>query len=92
MPSFGFSFTNLPMHHVASIILLSLAHLVQTDVSHISGWHPCASCANNNFSLYKIEHRNITHSFTSVLVGHMYLRVHQLAHSRGSHIILHDQE
>ena len=77
-----------------SIILLSLALLVQMHVSHISQWHACAYSVHKFFSLYKIEYYSInsTHSFTHVLVGHMYFGVHYLAHSSCLLHVSHEQE
>ena len=56
MLAFSLHFTYLPMHNVMSIILLSLAWLAWTHVSHISGWHACAYSACANFSLYEVEY------------------------------------
>ena len=56
MHVFGLHFAYLPVHNVVSIILLSLAQLAWSHVSHVSGWHTHAYSVCNNFSLYKIEY------------------------------------
>ena len=52
MLAFGLHFAYLPTHSMMSIILLSLAQLVLTHVSHISGRHAHAYSVHNNFSQY----------------------------------------
>ena len=55
MLAFGLHFAYMPMHNVMSIILLGLAWLGQTHVSHVSGWCTHAYSVHNHFSLYQIE-------------------------------------
>ena len=54
MGAFSLHFMYLVLHNVTSIFFFSLAWLVQTHVSQVSGWHVCS--VHNNFSLYKTEY------------------------------------